>query len=404
MKYNQAILRKLDDERWKARFRFKEDGEWKEVTRNIRATSKRTARKVASEIHAELEEAAEREALGPTLILEGDDARIGAFLGRYIESLLGSGSIQRATAAAYRHSRAHICRYLADVRLDELTPEMILDMQDRLLNDDGLVPDTVARDHRLLKQAVNYAVEIGALAKSPFTKSVKAPKRRRRDPNSLDDAGRARLLLALDSMVDTVVTRGVRLALSAGLRREEICGLRWRDVDFDADVIRVRSAVTEVDGEVYEKGPKTETSRQDVILEPDLKLRLMRRREAMESVLPLEDRRALPDRFVIGSARGGPYTPSMLGRGFGTLARSLDLRGTTGKIVCLHDLRHTFATYLVARGVDIKTVASLMGHADAAMTLNIYASADPKARQQAAEVVAEAMAERPEPKLRLCVS
>lgn len=269
-------------------------------------------------------------------------------------------------------------------------------MQNRLLNDDCLVSDTVARDHRLLKQAVNYAVEIGALEGSPFSKSVKAPKRRRRDPNSLDDAERMRLLSALDAMADTEITIGVRLALSAGLRREEICGLRWRDIDFEEDVIRVRNVVTEVDGKLYEKGPKTETSRRDVILSADLKERLLRRRELMESVLDSRERRDLPNRFVIGSVRGTAYTPSMLGRGFSTLAKSLALRGVTGKVVCLHDLRHTFATYLVARNVDIKTVASLMGHADASMTLNIYASADPKARQQAASIINAAMEERPE--------
>lgn len=404
MKYNAPTLRQIGEDRWQARFRFKEDGEWHEISRNISARGMRAARKAASELHEELEAEAAKQALGPTLVLDDDDSRLGAFLERYIESLLGSGSIQQTTAAAYRHARNHICRYLEDVRIDELTADMILDMQNRLLNDDGLVADTVARDHRFLKQAISYAVEIGALAKTPFSKSVKAPKRRRRDPNSLDDEGRTRLLLALDSMVDTEITIGIRLALSAGLRREEICGLRWRDVDFEANVIRVRNAITEVDGKIYEKGPKTETSRRDVILEPDLKLRLIRRRESFSSVLSLEERRDLPNRFVIGSARGGAYTPSLLGRGFATIARSLDLRGTTGKIVCLHDLRHTFATYLVARGVDIKTVASLMGHADAAMTLNIYASADPKARQQAAEIVAAAMAERPQPELRLCVS
>jgi integrase len=63
--------------------------------------------------------------------------------------------------------------------------------------------------------------------------------------------------------------------------------------------------------------------------------------------------------------------------------------------VDLHDLRRTFATYLVAKGTDVKTVSSLMGHANAAMTLNVYASADPDARLAAGRVVAEAMAERP---------
>mgnify|MGYP001684909077 CR=1 FL=1 len=86
--------------------------------------------------------------------------------------------------------------------------------------------------------------------------------------------------------------------------------------------------------------------------------------------------------------------PSRLGKEFCSLAKALDLISIAGKRVTLHDLRHAYATFLIARGVDVKTVSSLMGHADATVTLNVYASADPAARRQAAEVVAKAMAER----------
>lgn len=60
-----------------------------------------------------------------------------------------------------------------------------------------------------------------------------------------------------------------------------------------------------------------------------------------------------------------------------------------------HHLRHTYATYLVAAGTDIKTVSSLIGHANGAMTLNTYASADSHARRSAARTIAEQMAARP---------
>lgn len=62
------------------------------------------------------------------------------------------------------------------------------------------------------------------------------------------------------------------------------------------------------------------------------------------------------------------------------LLAALDPRGTTGKRVGQHDLRHTFATYLVAKGTDVKTAGSPMGHANAMMTPDVYASADPDAR------------------------
>jgi integrase len=388
-KYTGMTLKDLGDGRWQARFSYKDGDRWKWKSRNFRAPSERAARREAAARRAELEEEAAREAL--PLGMGDDELLLPRFLEAYIRSSEGAGGIEPTTATNYRHTAAHICRHLSSWRVDELTPQAILAMQEGLL-EDGLCSDSVAKDHRLLKQALSYAVETGALAKSPFTKSLKAPKRRRREPNALDDSERQRLLAALDSMVDSELTLAVRLGLSAGLRREEICGLRWRDVDFQRDLILVRNAVTEAAGHSFEKGPKSETSRRDIPLEPDLKARLEAK---YKRVLASSGKAKAASRYVIETSEGRWYLPSRLGKEFSSLARSLDLVGTTGKRVTLHDLRHTYATFLIARGVDVKTVASLMGHADATVTLNVYASADPTARQQAADVVAEAMAERP---------
>ncbi|MBQ9006552.1 MAG: site-specific integrase [Atopobiaceae bacterium] len=390
-KYSNPALRERGDGRWQARFYYKEGDNWKELSRSFKATSKRAARKRAAEIAEELEEEARRAELGGVIELDEDEMLVENFLERFISNLEGSGQIEHTTAAGYRASAQHACRYLLGTRMDEITAEMILDMQDGLLNVDGLCADSVAKDHRLLKQAMSYAVEIGAVARSPFTKSVRAPKRRRREPNALDDAGRRRLLGALDDMADTELTLAVRLALSCGMRREEVCGLRWRDVDLENDLVMVRNAIAEANGKTYEKAPKSETSRRDIPLEPDLKRRLA---ERLARVAMAAGDTGTAGLFVIGNTNGRWCTPSTVGKEFTSLAKQLDLVGTQGRRVTFHDLRHTYATYLIARGVDVKTVASLMGHADATVTLNVYASADPTARRQAAEVVARAMSER----------
>lgn len=391
MKYSKPSLRERGAGHWQARFRYKEGDKWKTLSRNIDATSRHAASKKADELHAKLEREAELEKLRATRVLGDDEAVLSKFLTRFVDSLESSGRIERTTAAGYRASVSHICRYLADVRADELTGEMVLGMQEMLLEDDGLCTDSVAKDHRLLKQAMDWAVETGVAAATPFTRSVRAPKRRRREPNALDDEGRRRLLGALDGMVDSDLTIGIRLGLSAGLRREEICGLRWRDVDFKAGLIHVRNAVAEANGKTYEKAPKSATSHRDVPLEPDLAGRLRARHDRLASA---SGARAIAGRYVLEGEGGRWYLPSRLGKEFCSLAKALDLVGIVGKRVTLHDLRHTYATFLIARGVDVKTVASLMGHADATVTLNVYASADPVARHQAAEVVAKAMAER----------
>ena len=390
-RYTNPSLRERGNGRWQARFYYKDGDKWKEVSRSFKATSKRAARKRADEIKAELEEETKRDELGPMADLGEDDLLVENFLDRFVSGLEGSGKIERTTAAGYRASVEHICRHFLGVRMDKVTGEMVLDMQDKLLNVDGLCPDSVAKDHRLLKQAVGYAVEIGAIRRSPLTRSVRAPKRRRRDPNALDDQGRTKLLGALDGMADTDLSLGVRLALSCGLRREEVCGLRWRDIDFAHDLVLVRNAVTETNGKTYEKAPKSETSRRDVPLEPDLKARLARR---FRRVSLTSSKVESANRYVLEGSKHPWYLPSRLGKEFSSLAKQLDLVGTTGKRVTFHDLRHTYAMFLIARGIDVKTVASLMGHADATVTLTVYASVDPAARLQAASVVAQAMAER----------
>jgi hypothetical protein len=101
------------------------------------------------------------------------------------------------------------------------------------------------------------------------------------------------------------------------------------------------------------------------------------------------------DLYVLGNAEGAFYYPDRLTKEFASVIKMLGLVGITGKLVTLHDLRHTYATYLVAVGTDIKTVSSLMGHANAAMTLNTYASTDPHAKRSAVKTIEQQMAARP---------
>ena len=79
--------------------------------------------------------------------------------------------------------------------------------------------------------------------------------------------------------------------------------------------------------------------------------------------------------------------PHHLWRQWSALAKSLGLKGRDGKPPAFHDLRHTFATAAIAAGTDIKSVSSILGHANAAMTLNIYAAADAQAKRKAMESI-----------------
>lgn len=319
---------------------------------------------------------------------------VPAFLERYIRSLESGSGTAQTTAANYRQCAKRISRYLSLARVDEITGDTILQMQAALL-EDGLYNNTVAKDHRFLKQAMQYAEDSGIIDRTPFTRRVRPPKRETREPNALEAGGRERLLLALDSMQDTEVTLAIRLGLACGLRREEMCGLRWRDVDLDTHLLRIKVAACQCEGKAVVKESKTPTSRREVPLEPDLERRLAQRRRRVAEEAGTESPGAMGDLYVLGNAEGAFCYPDRLTKEFASVVKMLGLVGITGKLVTLHDLRHTYATYLVAARTDIKTVSSPMGHSNAAMTLNTYASADPHAKRSAVKTIEQQMAARP---------
>ena len=96
------------------------------------------------------------------------------------------------------------------------------------------------------------------------------------------------------------------------------------------------------------------------------------------------------DSFIIGDAIGY-YNPMRLTKGWNLIVRLLGIRGIEGRYPALHDLPHTWATLFLAAGGDVKTAASNLGHSNAAMMLNVYASADPDAKRRTAMLTERAM-------------
>jgi site-specific recombinase XerD len=202
---------------------------------------------------------------------------VPAFLERYIRSLESGSGTAQTTAANYRHCAKQIARHLSLARVDEITGNTILQMQATLL-EDGLCNNTVARGRRFLKQAMQYAEDSGIIDRTPFTRRVRPPKRETREQMRSMQGDRERLLLALDSMQDIEVTLVIRLGRACGLRREEMCGLRWRDIDLDTHLLRIEVAACQCEGKAVVKESKTPASRREVSLEPDLERRLAQRR------------------------------------------------------------------------------------------------------------------------------
>lgn len=369
-------------------YKDEETGKWKSKNKTYRSENEKLTRKEATNAllvwAAELEEDLQTAAAAkkPT---------VAEYMRFYIDGR--ANKIERRTISEYDSLlKVHIAPKLGSYQIDELNPDIV----QKWVNDCAKThaPRTVRKALVLLRSAMQQAVDRDTLIKNPC-RTVEAPKVPHVNPNALDEKGRAKVLQFIAIDPTSAANMGYSLALLMGMRQGEICGLKWRYVDLDNKTLDIVEALSHDNNATganhwYTKEPKTASSRRtlsipDQLIEP-LKARLAEARESAFS-FGMDYR----DFYVIGFADGSPMNGNMLSTRWRTTATALELVGIQGERPTFHDLRHTWATKAVADGTDIKTVSSVLGHTNAAMTLNIYASADPAAKKQAAQNVANSM-------------
>lgn len=376
---------------WRGQLSYKDDaGRWRKKTKVLASKGKREALKELEAWRAEMERAAQ----GATISYARPE-NVGEFVAQYLDTLEASQSVERSTLSAYRSVNKHISAGLSGVPFRDLDADTAQAWVNAMAGD-GYAASTIRKAFNLLKAAYTDAVNRRVLPYNPL-EAVKVPKLRRNEPNALDMNQRAKLLAYLDIAGATPINIAVCMALLTGMREGELCGLRWKDVDLKAGVLHVRNVIGRDGGKSYEKEPKTGGSRRDIPLSPELVALLKGRRadmveECLEAGVPLT-----LDMYVFGRIDGRYLEPHTLWREWKAVAKSLGLVGTEGKAPTFHDLRHTFATVAILSGIDVKTVSSILGHANAAMTLNIYASADAEAKRRAMENVSRTMMDTSKP-------
>lgn len=375
MKYSSGRVerRKAPHKGWRAVLDYEEGGKRKRKTKTLDARTKTEANRMMNVWWAEMEKAVE-EAPEPAPATEVPTSTLAEVLAAHIERAESVGAISPRTATDYRTALARVPDEVAGTPVARLTGAQLAQMEARL--SERYAPHSVRKVHSLVKAALGAMARDGVLPRNPMD-GVKGPPNRNARPgiNALDSAARERLKAVLADAVPCPGVMAATVSLYTGLRRGEVCGLRWQDVDLDRGTMWVRRSIEVVGGKVAVKGTKTGRDR-DVAI-PDTLAEAMR---------GWRDSGAAGDVYVIGSG-DGYARPDAVSHEWSALAKALDLRGTEGRLCTFHDLRHTWATAAVAAGIDIKTVSSNLGHANAAMTLNIYASADPEAKRRAAEVM-----------------
>lgn len=365
MYYTNACLI-AHGKRWRGQLQYKDDaGKWRKRTRLLDAKGKREAQK---ELDA-WREAMEREAA--ELRGRGHDTGACAYVAEYVNSK--RHEIEPSTFAEYeRMVNRLMVPYLGAARLGDLNPDRVRAWVADI--SETFAPSTCKKALTLLRTAMNNAVDNDLIPKDP-TRGVKPPKGGRPRPNALDLGECRRVLATIDAIGQTPALLGAKIALLAGLRLGEVCALRWADVDLEGRALTVSRSIGRGERGYYVKEPKTSGSARKVPLAPVLLDALSERREEMAATFAAAGAAFDEACYVIGGMDGRYMQPVAVTRTWKNLADAMGLKGTRGTRPTFHDLRHTFATQGIAAGVDVKAVSALLGHGNAAMTLNVYADA-----------------------------
>lgn len=246
-----------------------------------------------------------------------------------------------------------------------------------------LAAKTVLHHHRLISSMLSTAVEWGILFSNPCDRT-KPPKVERKEPKYLDEIQAATLLDLLETE-DTEYKTIIRLLLFTGLRRGELLGLEWSDIDFEKATLRVcRSSLYLPDRGIFEDDTKNATSNRIIKLSQtavnDMKSYKLYQ---MEHSFKIGDQWKGSQK-IFTTAEGKPLHPDTLSRWF---SKFIEAHSDVLPPVTIHSLRHTNATLQIAGGVPLTTVAKRLGHADTVTTSRIYAHAIKSADEAAAETL-----------------
>ncbi|MFD8083848.1 tyrosine recombinase XerC [Kitasatospora sp. NPDC059722] len=224
---------------------------------------------------------------------------------------------------------------------------------------------TAKESHLVLRTALSAAVRDELITRN-VAKLVQAPRVEYRvtKPWSLDDT-----LIFLEGARRDAMYAAFVLAVALGLRRGEILGLHWSDVDLENHTLTVRHQLQRVDGVLYQDSPKSRRMR--VIPLPMMclaPLRWQRLRQAEQQRLRLEAGKEWPDSgYVFTTATGQPIEPRNLTRSFARVVKAEALPP-----IRLHDTRHGCATLLSAAGVAPRDLMAILGHSQIAVTMEVY--------------------------------
>jgi integrase len=289
-------------------------------------------------------------------------------------------TVKESTLSGYKaHVRDYLAPHLGSIRLHRLTAARLntfyseLSRRNSVAMHRPLSKATLRRLHATFHRALNDAVKWGYLDKNPAS-SCDPP---RITPGSSEMRTWANKEVArfLEFTADHPLHAVWVLLVTTGMRRGEVLGLRWCDLDLERGTAAVRQTVTMVGREIRVSPPKSRRSRRVVALDP-MSVRTLIDQHAKASDPKPED--------LVFSSDDRPLNPPKVSKIFTALVEESGLPR-----IRLHDLRHTHATLALQAGIHPKIVSERLGHATVALTLDVYSHAVANMQEEAARRIGD---------------
>lgn len=317
------------------------DESGKKVKKTKTASSLREARRIRNEHN--------RKRAAEELVMPVEDT-----LSKYISDYIDYKAMTKAESTIYGYRvilNKHLTPYFKSAKLQEITPQLL---QSYIIakTQEGLSMATIKKHIDLLKSVFQDACKKDILAKNPVDRiePLSPPKADIKCLNASE------LITVLDSLKDTTLECPVRLAACLGLRRGEVLGLKWSDINFEKAELTVARSRTQVGNTNIEKDPKTERSKRTLTLTPTL-LDSLKRQKAWQDEKRSSKYYFEENDYVVTTSTGKPYDCTYLSTCFSEHMTKLGF-----KDIHFHSLRHTFASLANEAGTSMSDISSAMGH------------------------------------------
>lgn len=372
-KKGSGSVRERSDGRWEGRVIVGYDDNGKPIQKSVFAKTKTECNKKLKQLKDE------------TVMVTGrlpSHAKASMKFGEWMDmwyQYYGKMGVSPTTQDSYKnYIYNHIIVDIGDLQLDQLTQKHLQDYYERLKLGGRLVRQNVFGEgvsdrmvrgcHAICRKALEKACAVGLIPINPAI-GCKIPPKKAREMEILtrEEIQRFIIQAAYDGYYELFL-----LEFATGMRRGEICGLQWNDLNFNTGELSIRRQVVSVNDGVMVKKPKTKNSVRTVIIDTALLKVLYELKEKSESEWI----------FASPVKADSPLNPQTVYRKTQQILERAEC-----KKVRFHDLRHTFATMSLENGMDIKTLSNMIGHSSVATTLDIYSHITDEMLKNASRVI-----------------